>query len=153
VTDTKQGGWRALRDTNCDVAFANNSLHTSNAYTTRFTGNIMDWHVGVGFRLEVTEYFTRQVSGLPVQLTPALLCFNTPIVYLMVNTNNSLHIKTKITQYTRSAIFTCNNITTRASVQRVTEANWLTKARDSRCAEASKIQPPSFVSRILGTAA
>jgi hypothetical protein len=32
------------------------------------------------------------------------------------------------------------------SVQQVTEANWLTRVHDSRCAEASKIQLPSFVS-------
>jgi hypothetical protein len=31
----------------------------------------------------------------------------------------------------------------------VTDADWLTRARDSRCAEASKTQPPSFMSRVL----
>jgi hypothetical protein len=41
-----------------------------------------------------------------------------------------------------------NGTATRASVRQVTEADWLTKARD-RCAEASKTQSPSFVSRIV----
>jgi hypothetical protein len=36
--------------------------------------------------------------------------------------------------------------TTRASVQQVNETDWLTRARDSRWAEASKTQSPSFVS-------
>jgi hypothetical protein len=127
-------------------ALANNSLHTSNAiarFSSTFLrfGNIVDWHAGVCFTLEVNEYFIHQLSGLPVQnLAPA-----TPIENLMLNTNNLLHANTTFTQYTTNTISTCNtnNTTTRESVQQVTEADWLTRARDSRCAEALKTQLPS----------
>jgi hypothetical protein len=34
-------------------------------------------------------------------------------------------------------------------IHHLSEADWLTRARDSRCAEASKTQPPSFVSVTL----
>jgi hypothetical protein len=70
--------------------------------------------------------------------------FNTSVVYLMLNTNNFLHVNTIFTQYTTNTIFICDtiNITTRANVQQVTEADWLTRARD-------KTQSPSFVSHIV----
>jgi hypothetical protein len=49
-------------------------------------------------------------------------------------------------------IFACNtNNTLLARVQLVNEADWLMKTRDSTCAEVSKTQPPSFVSRIFVT--
>jgi hypothetical protein len=34
-------------------------------------------------------------------------------------------------------------------IHHLSEADWLTRARDSKCAEASKIRPPSFVSVTL----
>jgi hypothetical protein len=68
-----------------------------------------------------------------------------------MNTNNLLHVNTIFKQGSIHTIFArnTNNITTRVRVQQVTEADWLSRARDSRCAEASKTQPPPFVSRIL----
>lgn len=64
--------------------------------------------------------------------------------YLMLNTNNLLHVNAIST-------FNRNNSNARASVQQVTEAEWLTRPRDSRCAEESKTEPPSFVPRNLET--
>jgi hypothetical protein len=105
------------------------------------------------FKLEVTEY-TRALWSACVDPKPCdvhLPRFNTPVVYLLVNTNNLLHVNTTFTQYTINTIFSCNvnNTSTRASVQQEVEADWLTTPRDIRCAEASKIQPSSFVSRNL----
>jgi hypothetical protein len=69
-TGTKAGGAQREQNTNCDVALANNSLHTSNAYIACFSsmflhfGNIEDWHASVCFMLEVTENFISQLPKL-----------------------------------------------------------------------------------------
>jgi hypothetical protein len=104
VTFRNEGGRRAERErnTNCDVALDNSSLHTSNSYIARFSS---------------TFFALWQHRGLA--------------------SRRLLHAWSNWILYTP---------TTRASVQQVTEADWLTRGRDSRCAEASKTQPPSFVS-------
>jgi hypothetical protein len=80
-----------------------------------------------------------------------IAAFRVLYLYLILNTNNLLHVNTTFTQYTTNTIFkrNTNNTTTRASVQEVTEADWLTRSRGSKREEAFKTQPPSFVSRIL----
>jgi hypothetical protein len=149
VTDRNEGGWRAERYSNCDVALANNSLRTSGAYTARFSSTLL--------RCEVACRRLLHASSNWILYTPALWCacvdagacdvhlprFNTPTVNPMLNTNNLLHVNTTSTQYTTNTIFTCNtnNTTTRASLQQVTEADRITRARDTRCVEASKTQP------------
>jgi hypothetical protein len=37
-----------------------------------------------------------------------------------------------------------------STIQTATKADWLTRTRDSRCAEPSKTLPPSYMSRTLG---
>jgi hypothetical protein len=52
-TGTKAGGVQREQNTNCNVALANNSLHTSSAYIARFSsmflhfGNIVDWRASL----------------------------------------------------------------------------------------------------------
>jgi hypothetical protein len=73
------------------------------------------------------------------------------LYYLTLYTDNLLRTNTILTQYTKNTTVTrhTNNITTLSSVRQATEADWLTRARDSTCAEASKTRPPSFVRRTL----
>jgi hypothetical protein len=61
-----------------------------------------------------------------------LRCFNTPLAYLMLNTNNLLHANTTCTQCTTNTIFTCNtnNTSTRASANQVIGADWLMRTWD-----------------------
>jgi hypothetical protein len=99
---------------------------------------------GVFYTLEVTEYFLYTMS---LAATFCIHLLINPLSYVMLNVNNFLRINTIFTQYaanTTSARNT-NNATTLAIVQQVTEADWLTRPRDSRCAEPSKLQPPSCV--------
>jgi hypothetical protein len=96
-------------------------------------GNVVDWHAGVCFTLEVTEYFILYTPALwPACVKPGachvhLPCFYALIENLMLDTNNLLHVNKILTQYTIHIIFTCNtnNTTTQARVQ-VAEADWLT---------------------------
>lgn len=59
-----------------------------------------------------------------------------------MNTNNLLHVNTVLTHNTNNSII-------QMSEKQLTGAGGLTRPRDSRCAEASITQPPSFVRRIL----
>lgn len=75
-----------------------------------------------------------------------LSCFNTPVVYLLLNTYYFLH--ETLPQHTINTMtsLTTNNIAIRASAQQMNEADW---AHDTTCTKASKIQASSFVSSIL----
>jgi hypothetical protein len=84
VGDTKPD---EQKDANSDVALANNSLHTSTAYTASFSSTFLVlWQrrpTGVCFTLEITEYFTQKLSGLPTQNTvPATFTFSVLIFQL-----------------------------------------------------------------------
>jgi hypothetical protein len=63
-------------------------------------------------------------------------CPNKLVVDLTLNANSLLHVNATFTQCTIKTIPTrnTNNKAIRASAQQLTEADWLTKSRDSRCA-------------------
>jgi hypothetical protein len=111
-------------------------------------GIVMDWHDGVCFTLYVTEHFIHQPFW-PACIEPGtcdvhLPCFNTPRVsYLMLNTNDLLHVNTTFAQYSHA--------TRSALLYGLVRGRWMEPigTRHSRCAEAFKTRPPSFVSRIL----
>lgn len=96
---------------------------------------------GVCFTLVVTELFIHELSFL-------LPCSNAPVVYLTLYTNNLLHMNNIHIIY-HNTILTgnMNNASTQASVEQVTEADWIRRPRDGTCAEASRTRPtPSYVS-------
>jgi hypothetical protein len=99
---------------------------------------------GVFYTLEVTEYFLYTMS-LACDILHT--CSNASTVYVMLNANNLLRINTIFTQYAANTIsaLNTNNATTLANMQQVNEADWLTRPRDSRCAEPSKPRPSSCV--------
>jgi hypothetical protein len=73
-----------------------------------------------------------------------LPCFNTPVTHPMLSTRKLFYVNTAF-RHKHIIHMEQYEHFTRVNTQQVTEADWSTRARDSRCAEAAKTQLPLFV--------